>query len=84
MNFSDKVKQVVRQIPKGHVMTYKEVAVASGHPRSARAVANVMANNFDADIPCHRVVRTDGTLGGYNQGGTEVKRRLLTQEGAIL
>ena len=80
-NFSEKVKQIVIQIPKGNVMTYKEVAVAAGNPKAARAVANIMANNFDKNIPCHRVIRSDGSLGGYNRGGTKKKRAILISEG---
>jgi len=79
--FSDKVKDVVRNIPKGKVMTYKEVAVASGRPKAARAVANLMAANYAPDIPCHRVIRSDGGLGGYNRGGVEKKRSILKSEG---
>lgn len=79
--FSDKVRIVVQNIPPGKVMTYKEVAVASGRPKAARAVANIMAANYDTDVPCHRVIRSDGTLGGYNRGGTEKKRSILEQEG---
>lgn len=79
--FADKVRQIVQNIPKGTVMTYKEVAVAAGNPKAARAVANVMAANFDEHIPCHRVIRSDGGLGGYNRGGTEVKRSILKNEG---
>ena len=65
-------------------MTYKEVAQAAKHPLAARAVANIMAKNFDPTVPCHRVIRSDGGLGGYNRGGTAVKRRLLIEEGVVL
>ena len=82
--FTEKVRAVVRNIPKGKVMTYKEVAIAAGNPKAARAVANTMAKNYDLDVPCHRVIRTDGGLGGYNRGGTTVKKQLLQQEGAVL
>ncbi len=81
MNFSDKVKSIVKNIPTGSVMTYQEVANAAGKPKAYRAVANTMAKNFDPDIPCHRVIRSDGGLGGYNRGGVEVKRALLLNEG---
>lgn len=81
MSFADNVRIVVRSIPKGEVRTYKEVAIAAGNPRAARAVANTMAGNFDPTIPCHRVIKSDGTLGGYNRGGTEVKRGILRSEG---
>lgn len=65
-------------------MTYAEVAHAAGNPKAARAVANVMAKNYDMDIPCHRVIRSDGKLGGYNRGGVQVKRNLLIREGVVL
>ncbi len=62
-------------------MTYKEVAAKAGNPKAARAVANVMAANYDPLIPCHRVIRTDGGLGGYNRGGVKKKRAILQGEG---
>jgi O-6-methylguanine DNA methyltransferase len=79
--FQDKVRAVVRQIPKGQVMTYKQVAYAAGKPGAARAVANTMANNYDETVPCHRVIRSDGKLGGYNRGGEAKKRSILKSEG---
>lgn len=82
-DFSEQVRTVVRSIPRGHTMTYAEVALAAGNPKAARAVANVMAKNFDATVPCHRVIRSDGTLGGYNRGGLSRKRQLLENEGAL-
>ena len=82
--FAEKVRAIVRTIPKGSVLTYKAVAVAAGNPKAARAVANTMAKNFDESIPCHRVIRSDGSLGGYNRGGTAVKKQILLDEGAVL
>ncbi len=82
--FTDKVKSVVADIPKGSVMTYKQVAIASGKPAAARAVANIMAANYDPGVPCHRVIRSDGGLGGYNRGGVEEKARILKREGVSL
>jgi methylated-DNA-[protein]-cysteine S-methyltransferase len=82
-SFADKVRAVVRKIPTGSVLTYKDVASKAGNPKAARAVANVMAANFDTAIPCHRVIRSDGSLGGYNRGGTEKKRAILESEGAL-
>ena len=79
--FTDNVRVIVSGIPAGEVRTYQEVAKAAGNPKAARAVANIMANNFDAGIPCHRVIRSDGTLGGYNRGGTSAKRDILLSEG---
>ena len=83
-SFPDRVRAVVRAIPKGTVLTYKQVAYAAGYPNAHRAVANVMANNYDPTVPCHRVIRSDGGLGGYNRGGIERKRELLLNEGVTL
>jgi len=84
LNFTDKVRAIVKNIPKGEVMTYAAVAKRAGNPKAARAVANIMAKNFDPTVPCHRVIRTDGTLGGYNRGGVERKRAILQNEGVRL
>ncbi len=81
--FQDEVRKVVRHIPKGQVLTYKEVAYAAGKPAAARAVANIMAANYDETVPCHRVIRSDGALGGYNRGGIEKKSSMLVSEGYI-
>jgi O-6-methylguanine DNA methyltransferase len=79
-NFSDLVKNYVRSIKKGETKSYKEVAIACGNPKAARAVARIMAGNYDKTVPCHRVIRSDGGLGGYNRGGEEVKRVILESE----
>lgn len=79
--FSDKVRAIVRKIPKGKSMTYKQVATKAGNPRAARAVGAIMRTNYDESIPCHRVVRSDGGMGGYNRGGAARKRQILIQEG---
>ena len=81
--FTERVKTIVRTIPKVSTMTYQGVAAAAGNPRAARAVANIMAGNYDPTVPCHRVIRSDGRLGGYNRGGEGRKQELLQQEGAI-
>ena len=81
LTFTQKVQAVVKTIPAGKVMTYKEVAEKSGNAKAARAVANIMAANYDPAIPCHRVVRSDGGLGGYNRGGEAKKRAILASEG---
>ncbi len=83
-DFKDKVRDVVRAIPKGSTLSYQEVAKRAGKPKAARAVANIMANNFLKDVPCHRVIRSDGKAGGYNRGGESVKRRLLQEEGVVI
>lgn len=82
--FSEQIRTVVRKIPKGSILTYKQVAEQAGNPKAARAVANVMAANYDPTVPCHRVIRTDGGLGGYNRGGEVAKRAILASEGYIL
>jgi O-6-methylguanine DNA methyltransferase len=83
-DFATSVRAIVGAIPRGEVMTYAAVARAVGRPKAARAVANIMAKNYDQTIPCHRVIRSDGTLGGYNRGGTVVKQRMLESEGVVL
>lgn len=81
MPFTEKVKSIVRNIPKGDIRTYQEVAAEAGNPRAARAVARIMAANYDPTVPCHRVIRSDGGMGGYNRGGVAKKRQLLQAEG---
>ena len=80
--FCRKVYNIVRSIPRGRVMTYAEVARAIGKPKAARAVGNALNKNRNPEIPCHRVIRSDGKIGGYNKG-TKLKIRLLQSEGAI-
>ena len=80
MRFKEKVLEVVRRIPKGSVVSYKEVAVAAGSPRAYRAGGNIMNKNRDPKVPCHRVIKSSGEAGGYN-GGTERKIMLLKNEG---
>ncbi len=84
LNFAERVREVVRSIPKGMTLTYKEVATEAGNSRAARAVGNIMKKNNDPTVPCHRVIRSDGKLCGYNNGGTERKRALLLAEGACI
>jgi O-6-methylguanine DNA methyltransferase len=82
-DFSNKVLKVVVGIKSGHVLTYKQVAQIAGSPRAYRAVGNILNRNYDPKIPCHRVVRQDGKIGGYNRG-IEEKVRLLKKEKSIL
>lgn len=82
--FTDKVKKIVSQIPKGKIMTYKEVAKKAGNPSAARAVGSIMKKNYDPSIPCHRVIRSDGKIGDYNRGGKSKKIELLKKEKAII
>jgi methylated-DNA-[protein]-cysteine S-methyltransferase len=81
-NFQISVWKELLKIPRGRTKTYKEIAVAIGRPNSSRAVANACAQNpYAPDVPCHRVVRSDGSLGGYSaEGGIERKRQLLEME----
>ncbi len=81
-SFKARVLEVVRSIPKGHVLTYKEVAEMAGSPGAFRAVGTIMSHNYDSTVPCHRVIRSDGKLGHYNRGD-EQKVRLLQAEGAL-
>jgi methylated-DNA-[protein]-cysteine S-methyltransferase len=78
--FSERVVSVVKEIPVGKTKSYQEVAELAGNLKASRAVANLMAKNYDPDIPCHRVIRKDGSMGGYNRGGEEVKRKILQEE----
>ena len=78
--FAKRVRDAVRQIPRGETKSYGEVASAIGYPRAARAVGTVMKNNYDPTVPCHRVICADGSLGGYNRGGTKAKEGLLESE----
>lgn len=82
-SFTEKVRDIVRNIPKGKTMTYKEVATKAGNPNAARGVGAIMRSNYNRDIPCHRVVKSDGSLGNYNRGGTLRKREILKGEGAL-
>lgn len=83
MTFKEQVYAVVKKIPKGKVLTYKQVASKAGNPNAARAVGNFMKSNFDPKIPCHRVIRTDGKIGDYNRGGSLAKIKILKKEGYI-
>lgn len=81
-SFAERVREVVCQIPKGKTLSYMKIASIAGSPRAARAVGMVMKNNHDPSVPCHRVIRADGTLGDYNRGA-ERKRQILIEEGAL-
>lgn len=78
-DFKEKVYEIVRQIPRGQTMTYKQVAAAAGRPKAFRAVGNILNKNYNPDIPCHRVIQSDGQSGGYNRGAKE-KIKILNQE----
>ena len=82
MTFKEKVYGVVRKIPKGKVLTYKQVAIKAGHPKAYRAVGNILNKNRDPKVPCHRVIRSDGKIGGYRDGNVfKIKR--LREEGYL-
>ena len=81
--FREKVIAVVKKIPKGKTMTYKQVATKAGNSKAARAVGTIMRTNYLPDVPCHRVIRSDGSFGDYNRGGSVRKREILEREGAI-
>ncbi len=84
--FQRKVWNYLKTIKKGSVTTYKQVAIAINRPKSARAVANAVGKNpLAPKIPCHRVVKSDGSLGGYSgKGGIKTKKKLLKKEGIII
>ena len=84
--FQVKVWKYLKSIQKGKVKTYKEVAIAINMPKAARAVANACARNpYAPNVPCHRVIRSDGSLGGFSApGGTKAKKKLLKKEGFLL
>ncbi len=83
LTFSEKVYQVVSRIPRGQTRTYKEVARLAGSSRAYRAVGNILNKNRDLkNVPCHRVVRSNGDPGGY-AFGKKRKYHLLKKEGAI-
>jgi O-6-methylguanine DNA methyltransferase len=81
-SFKDRVLDIVAKIPRGKVVTYKQVAERAGSPGAARAVGSIMKANYNEKIPCHRVIRSDGIAGEYNRGRDE-KIRKLRAEGAI-
>ena len=81
--FQIKVWKYLKTIPKGKVKTYKQVAIGINNPKSVRAVANACGKNpYSPKIPCHRVIRSDGRLGGFSgPGGVKAKKKLLKKEG---
>jgi len=80
--FAERVRKIVREIPRGQTLSYGEVAKMAGNPGAARAVGTIMKNNTDTNVPCHRVIKADGSLGAYN-GLRGEKRKLLKKEGAL-
>lgn len=79
--FKDHVLRIVTKIPKGEVLTYKEVAKKAGNEKAVRVVGNLMAKNQDKNVPCHRVIRSDGKIGKYNGLQGKDKEEILLKEG---
>lgn len=77
--FSQKVYKIIKKIPKGKVLTYKEVARMAGNEKASRAVGNILNKNFDKEIPCHRVIRSSGQIGGYNRGSLNKIKKLRAE-----
>jgi O-6-methylguanine DNA methyltransferase len=80
-SFKEKVIDTVKKIPKGSVLSYGEVAKRAGNGKASRAVGAIMANNNDKSIPCHRVVKSDGSIGMYNGLQGKSKSVILKDEG---
>lgn len=80
--FQEKIHSIVKNIPAGKVMTYKELAQKAGFPKAWRSAGNVLAKNRDPRIPCHRVIKSNGEIGGYNKGKKK-KMRLLQKESGL-
>ena len=78
--FSKRVTDIVRSIPRGETLSYGQVAAVAGSPGAARAVGNIMKKNHDKRVPCHRVIKSNGKLGGYS-GLRGKKAKLLKKEG---
>lgn len=83
--FKDTVYKILREVPKGKVVTYGQLARLAGNPKAARAIGMYMAQNLDApNTPCHRVVASDGALHGYSgNGGITTKKKMLQSEGVV-
>ena len=84
--FQIRVWNELKKVPKGETKSYKEIAELIGKPKAARAVANACGKNpYSPQIPCHRVIRSDGSLGGFSApGGIKAKKKLLKKEGFLL
>lgn len=74
--FKQKVFEVVKKIPNGKTLSYKEVARMAGSPNAYRAVGNILNKNYDPKIPCHRVIKSNGKVGGYNRGSKNKTKKL--------
>lgn len=83
ISFKQRVYSVVAKIPRGQVITYKEVARLAGKSKAYRAVGNILNKNQDSAVFCHRVIRSDGKIGGFNKGSAK-KKELLKKEGVVV
>jgi len=83
-DFSQKVLDEVCTIQRGTTRSYKDIAIAIGSPKSARAVGSILRKNIDPKIPCHRVICSDGSVGSYNGINGKSKTELLYTEGFIV
>lgn len=81
-SFRSRVFKVAASIPRGKMLSYKEVARRAGNTLAYRAVGNILSRNYDPKIPCHRVIKSDGAPGGYNRG-TKNKTLILKKEKAL-
>jgi len=83
--FQKKVWKALLEIPAGQIRTYTWIAKKIGSPKAVRAVGNAVGQNpFAPDVPCHRVIRSDGSFGGYSgPGGIKTKVKLLKKEGVL-
>jgi len=79
-DFKDKVYNIVRKIPRGKTLSYKKVAEKAGRPKAWRSVGNILNKNKNLDISCHRVIKNNGQVGGYNKGRKK-KLSILNNEG---
>lgn len=82
-SFQQKVLEVVTAIPEGKVLTYGQVAKKAGNEKASRAVGTIMAKNTDKNVKCHRVVRSDGSVGMYNGLVGKSKETILKKEGVL-
>lgn len=82
LTFTEKVLNVVKRIPKGKTLSYKQVAEKAGSKNAFRAVGNILKKNYLSEIPCHRVIKSSGETGEYNRG-RENKINILRKEGAL-
>lgn len=77
--FAQRVYSIVKKIPSGKTLTYQQVANLACSPKAFRAVGNILNKNYDPNIPCHRVIRTNGQPGGYNRGADKKVEILKTE-----